>query len=54
METNVVLGAGDIGIAEFMKAAPKYGVKYHFIEDEASRSEQQIPRSIAFLRTVMK
>lgn len=54
VETNVVLGAGDVGVAAFMKAAPQYGVKYHFIEDEASRAEERLPKSVAFLRKVMK
>lgn len=52
VETNVPLGQGDIGIAEFMKVAGQYGVKYMFIEDESSRSMEQVPQSLAFLRTV--
>jgi sugar phosphate isomerase/epimerase len=50
VETNVVLGAGDVGIAAVMKAAKEMGVKYAFLEDESSRSEQQIPLSLAFLK----
>lgn len=50
VETNVVLGQGDIGIAAFMKAARKAGVRHHFIEDESSRSMEQVPASVAFLR----
>ncbi len=50
VETNVVLGTGDVGIAEIMKTAKRTGVKYFFIEDESSRSEQQIPLSLAFLK----
>lgn len=52
VETNVTLGQGDIGIAAFMKAARKAGVRHHFIEDESSRSMEQMPPSIAFLREV--
>lgn len=52
VETNVVLGKGDVGIAEIVKAAKKAGVEYMFIEDESSRSEMQIPQSLAFLKTV--
>lgn len=54
VESNVVLGSGDVGIAEIMKIAPQYGVKYYFIEDESSRSEQQIPESLKFLRGILK
>jgi sugar phosphate isomerase/epimerase len=52
VETNVVLGKGDVGISEIVKAAKKAGVEYMFIEDESSRSEAQIPQSLAFLKTV--
>jgi sugar phosphate isomerase/epimerase len=50
VETNVILGQGDIGIAAFMKAARKAGVRHHFIEDESSRSMEQMGPSVAFLR----
>jgi sugar phosphate isomerase/epimerase len=50
VETNVVLGSGDVGIAEVMKAAKKAGVKHYFIEDESSRVEEQVPQSLEFLR----
>ena len=50
VETNVVLGQGDVGIADVMKAAKKAGVKHYFIEDESSRSEEQIPKSLEYLK----
>jgi sugar phosphate isomerase/epimerase len=52
VETNVVLGQGDVGIAAIMKVAKKYGVKHFFIEDESSRSVQQIPQSLEFLKSL--
>jgi sugar phosphate isomerase/epimerase len=54
VETNVVLGQGDVGIAAVMKVARKYGVKYAFIEDESSRSLEQVPQSLSFLRSLKK
>ena len=51
VETNVVLGTGDVGIAEIMKVARKYGVKHFFIEDESSHAVDQIPQSLKFLKT---
>lgn len=54
VESNVVLGSGDVGIAEIMREAPKAGVKHYFIEDESSRSEQQVPESLAFLKSLRK
>jgi sugar phosphate isomerase/epimerase len=53
-ESNVVLGKGDVGIAEIMKEAKKIGIKYCFIEDESAKSTEQIPQSLAFLRLQMK
>ncbi|HET7180159.1 MAG TPA: sugar phosphate isomerase/epimerase [Chryseosolibacter sp.] len=50
VETNVVLGTGDVGIAAIMKAAKKAGVKHFFIEDESSRSVTQVPESLAYLK----
>jgi sugar phosphate isomerase/epimerase len=52
VETNVVLGTGDVGIADIIKQAKKNGVKHYFIEDESSRSETQIPQSLKFLKSV--
>lgn len=49
VESNVALGKGDIGIAAVMKQARKSGVKHYFIEDESSRSMEQMPESLAFL-----
>jgi sugar phosphate isomerase/epimerase len=49
-ETNVVLGTGDVGIAEIMKTAKKIGIKHYFIEDESSRALEQVPQHVAFLK----
>ncbi|MFN8349222.1 MAG: sugar phosphate isomerase/epimerase [Spirosomataceae bacterium] len=51
VETNVVLGTGDVGLPAIMKEAAKIGVEYAIIEDESSRSEAQVPLSIAFLNS---
>lgn len=52
VETNVVLGSGDVGIADIMKVAKQSGVKHFFIEDESSRSMEQVPQSLAFLKSL--
>jgi sugar phosphate isomerase/epimerase len=49
IESNVTLGQGDVGIAALMKQAKKSGVKHYFIEDESSRSMEQVPASLIFL-----
>lgn len=51
-ETNVVLGQGDVGISELMKEAKRLGIQHYFIEDESSRSEEQIPKSLEFLKSL--
>ncbi len=49
VETNVVLGTGDVNIAAIMEAAKKSRIQHYFIEDESSRSLEQVPRSLAYL-----
>lgn len=51
-ESNVVLGTGDVGIAEVMKAAKEIGIKHYFIEDESSRALEQVPASVAYLKSL--
>jgi sugar phosphate isomerase/epimerase len=53
VETNVVLGTGDVDIYGLIKQAQKSGTKYLIIEDESSRSVQQIPQSVAYIKKVM-
>ena len=48
-DTSVALGQGILDIAGVLRAANQAGVKLHFIEDEHPQSEQQIPRSLAYL-----
>ena len=52
VESNVVLGQGDVGIADIMKVAQQLGVKHFFIEDESSRSLEQVPQSLAYLKSL--
>ena len=49
---DVAVGTGKIDYQPILKAAQKIGVKYSFIEDESPSSEQQIPQSLAYLKTV--
>ncbi|MBN3584401.1 sugar phosphate isomerase/epimerase [Algoriphagus aestuarii] len=50
VESNVVLGTGDVDIAAIIKEAKKQGTEYLTIEDESSRSVSQIPQSITFIK----
>jgi len=51
-ETNVVLGKGDVGIADIMREAKKLGIKHYFIEDESPKAVEQIPQSLEFLKSI--
>ncbi len=52
VETNVVLGQGQIDIAGTVAEAKKLGIEYLFIEDESSRVVEQVPQSLAYLKTL--
>jgi sugar phosphate isomerase/epimerase len=52
VESNVVLGSGDVGIADVVREARRIGIQYFFVEDESSRSLEQIPKSIRFIKSV--
>lgn len=52
VETNVVLGTGDVDIAGVIRQARKNKVAYMFIEDESSRSMEQVPLSLQYIRSI--
>ena len=52
VESNVVLGTGDVDIAGVIRQARKNKIQYMFIEDESSRSMEQVPESIRFIKSV--
>ncbi len=52
VETNVVLGTGQVDIAGIVKKARELGVRYMFIEDESSRVLEQVPQSLRFLKSI--
>ncbi|HLZ53518.1 MAG TPA: sugar phosphate isomerase/epimerase [Verrucomicrobiae bacterium] len=49
---DVALGAGKIDYAPILREAKKIGIKWYYIEDESPSSEQQVPQSIHYLKTV--
>jgi len=54
VETNVVLGTGQVNIAGVVAEAKKLGIEYMFIEDESSRVIEQVPLSLAWLKSQEK
>ena len=54
VEANVTLGTGDVGIAEIIREAKKLGIRHYFLEDESSRAEEQLPKSLAYLKSLQQ
>lgn len=52
VETNVVLGTGQVDIGALVLRARELGIKYMFIEDESSRVVEQVPQSLKFLNSL--
>ncbi len=50
VEKNVAIGQGEVNIDDCVKMGRKIGIKYFFIEDESTRSFEQTPVSIQYLR----
>ena len=54
VESNVILGTGDVGIASVIAEAKKQGIRYFFIEDESSRVMSQVPESLNYFNSIYK
>jgi sugar phosphate isomerase/epimerase len=52
VETNVVLGSGQIDIGALVLRARELGIEYMFIEDESSSVVEQVPQSLKFLNSL--
>ena len=52
VDTNVVLGTGEVDIAALVAEAKNIGLPYLFIEDESSRVVKQIPQSLKYLKSL--
>ncbi len=51
-ENDVPLGTGEIDIPGILKASKKIGIKHYFIEDESNNVMQNVPQSIAYLKSL--
>ena len=54
VETNVVLGTGQVDMRGVVMEAKRLGIEYMFIEDESSRVVEQVPESLKFLESFDK
>lgn len=53
VEYNVPLGTGEIDMKGILIEARKIGVAHYFIEDESSAVVDQVPKSIAYLKSLV-
>ncbi|MFC5408482.1 sugar phosphate isomerase/epimerase family protein [Larkinella bovis] len=51
-ENDVALGTGQINLPAVLKAARKSSIEYFYIEDESPAAQQQVPQSLAYLKTI--
>lgn len=53
-DNDVALGTGEIDIPGILREANKVGIKHFFIEDESNRVNEQVPQTIAYLKSLRK
>ncbi len=51
-ENDVPLGQGQVNIPEILKLAKQLGIRHYFIEDESNKEYEQMPVSIAYLKSL--
>jgi len=51
-DSNVVLGTGQMDVKGILAAGPEAGVEVHFIEDESADPAGQIPKSVAYYKSL--
>ena len=49
---DVALGTGEIDLPNIIREAKKLGIKHYFIEDESDKVSEQVPQSIAYLKSL--
>ncbi len=53
-ENDVSLGTGQIDIPTILKAAKKAGIEHYYIEDESKLKSAQVPKTMAYLKSLKK
>jgi sugar phosphate isomerase/epimerase len=51
-DNDVALGAGQMDIPSILKAAKQAGIQHYYIEDESNNVIEQVPASIAYLKSL--
>ncbi|MBA3701157.1 MAG: sugar phosphate isomerase/epimerase [Planctomycetes bacterium] len=53
-DNDVTLGTGQLDMPAIIRAAQQVGVVHYYIEDESSRTAEQVPASLEYLRSIAK
>lgn len=51
-ENDVTLGDGQLNIPEILRLAKIAGIKHYYIEDESNKEYEQMPKSIAYIKSL--
>lgn len=51
-ENDVPVGTGELNIPAILKQAKKVGIQHYFIEDESDQVMTQVPKSIAYIKSL--
>ncbi|MDB5089460.1 MAG: sugar phosphate isomerase/epimerase [Mucilaginibacter sp.] len=51
-DNDVALGAGQMNLPAILKAAKQTGIQHYYIEDESNNVMEQVPASIAYLKSL--
>lgn len=51
-ENDITLGTGQLNLPQILKAAKKTKIKYFYIEDENPKAADQVPLSLAYLKSL--
>jgi sugar phosphate isomerase/epimerase len=51
-DNDVALGTGQMDLPAILKAAKKAGIQHYYIEDESNNVMEQVPASVAYLKTL--
>lgn len=52
VESDVTLGTGQLDIKAILAEAQKIGIKHYYLEDESSKSVEQMPESVRYIRSI--
>ncbi len=52
VNNDVALGSGQLDLPTILKAAQKAGLQHFYIEDESTHTATQVPKSIAYLKSL--